>query len=578
MCAMKSVLDIEVNDAQFKAYTAAYAKYEAALGKQAEMWKKAGMEQGKIGAHFQKMTAQLMAQSHANREAGEAGKKQLVNLRQSDQLWTSMSRNTRDVSKNILGATTSLLRWTGILSAVSGLFGAGGLYGIDRMAAGVSGQRQSAMGRGVSLGEQSAFRNFDRLFGGDATSFLDTTSGMLTDPRKSWSLATMGVNANGSTEETAVNLLKAMRQRARGTDTSQLGMLDTQTGIGAGADVWRRLHDMGDPEFSKMMAANQRDIKSLGVGDKTAEAWVDFNRQMQRAGQQIENVFVNGLTKLAGPLGNLSAAFVHLVKDVMGSDMLKDGIKSLAHWLDDFSKEMESGQFQRNVKDLIDGVGGLADQLRPWAHPLDALMASAPSPLKSLLGVKGADVPKGQMPWSRPETRPSWLHPQSDDARLGLPDGTLRKLAGPDMGDPELFGGEGYNGKVKGIADELRALERQNRSWSDTDNTAATQKALMQYGAAHNIQVTINNNTGGSAIAVVNQQHLSPRPRNSLNDETAVCQQSGHDARVQHHQCRDELVRDGRVWVLIPKPTVKHRNVRFRFPRHADEGRCAEHV
>jgi hypothetical protein len=215
-------------------------------------------------------------------------------------------------------------------------------------------------------------------------------------------------------------------------------------------------------------------------------------------------VFVNGLVRLSGPLSNLSAAFVHLVKDVMGSDMLKDGVKSLAHWLDDFSKTMETGEFQRHVKDLIDGVGGLADQLRPWAHPLDALLDSAPTPLKSLLGVKGSDVPKGQMPWSRPETRPSWLRPQSADERLGLPDGTLRKLAGPDMGDPELFGGEGYNAKVKGIADELRALERQNRSWTDRDDTAATQKALAQYGVVHHIDITINQVPGSDMTATVN--------------------------------------------------------------------------
>ena len=170
---VKAIIDVDVNDEKFANFKAQFDKYHAALGKQSEMWAKAGKSQTEIASHWQKLTAKMMAAQSVDSGQGDAQRKQITNLRQSEGLWASMQRSTKDVAKNIAGATTSLLRWTGILGAVSGLFGVGGLYGIDRMAASASGQRQSAMGRGLSVGEQSAFAtNFARIFGGNADPFL----------------------------------------------------------------------------------------------------------------------------------------------------------------------------------------------------------------------------------------------------------------------------------------------------------------------------------------------------------------------------------------------------------------------
>jgi hypothetical protein len=536
---VKSIIDIDVNDAKFAAFKAQFDKYHAALGKQSEMWAKAGKSQTEIANHWKLLTAKMMTQQHAKQETADEGKKAITNLRQSDSLWTSMQRSTKDVAKNIAGATTSLLRWTGILGAVSGLFGAGGLYGIDRMAASASSQRQSAMGRGLSVGEQSAFTtNFGRIFGGNADPFLSNVNEMMSDPRKSWSLATLGVANTGKTEDVAVNLLKAMRQRAKGTSDNQLGLLDTQTGVGAGTQVWRTLHDMSDKEFDSQVAKNQRDVSKLNVNDPTLKAWQDFTDQMHRAGQQLENVFIKGLVRLAGPLGHLSSAAIGLVETIMGSKGLKEGIKTLAGWIDSFAKDIESGEFDKSVQAFMSGIADMVDSMRAFAHPQDWLNSSfkpgsLPDKLVKYFTFKGTPY-EGMDPemfGGGGSTKAFGRYRgDPDDLALGLPNGTVRRLAGVD---PDMFGGgaTGANdAERKRIAERLESLERYYRKWTDTDNAPSVQKAMASYAmggpdnfdkilAAHptdwqknipadaqRLVLTINNNTGGNAVAVVNAQ------------------------------------------------------------------------
>jgi hypothetical protein len=541
--SVKAILDIDVNDAKFAAFKAQFDKYHAALSKQSEMWTKAGKSQTQIASHWQQLTAKMMAQQNAKKETSDEGKKAITNLRQSDSLWTSMSKNTKDVAKNIAGATTSLLRWTGILGAVSGLFGAGGLYGINRMAASASSQRQSAMGRGLSVGELSAFNtDFGRIFGGNADPFLSNVNEMMSDPRKSWGL--MGVNNNGKTEDVAVNLLLRMRQRARSTDDRNLGMLDTQTGVGAGTQVWRTLHDMSDKEFNAQIAKNRADVARLNVPDPTLKAWQDFTDQMHRAGQQLENVFIKGLVKLSGPLGDLSQAAVKTMTTLMSKDgIIEQGIGHLAKWIEGLAKSMSSNDFQNALAKFTGSITDLSDLIHHVAHPFESVGSSVADKALALkewlqptrggvtssigaynryLGRKdfAYGFPAGLLEAMKKAESGSSLYPAiSKKGAIGtfqfMPD--TAKQYGFDPFDPVASANHApdyirdllkkYGGDVK------EALAAYNYGPGNLDRVLAAHPTDWQNfvpaetrNYANKISLEINNNTGGSAVAVLNAQ------------------------------------------------------------------------
>jgi hypothetical protein len=182
-----------------------------------------------------------------------------------------------------------------------------------------------------------------------------------------------------------VALLKAMRSRAQ-TSNGQYGLLDQQTGLSVGSNVWRSLATMGEKEFQGHVSAYQADRNQLNIGDKTAEGWANFNRAMQRAGETLERTFVNGLTKLEGPLTKLSGAFNNLVATILGSKGVQQGIGKLGEWIDEFAGTIKDGSFQQSVLDFIAGVADMAETLKAWAHPIDTAGSKLSNPVSEYLG------------------------------------------------------------------------------------------------------------------------------------------------------------------------------------------------
>src|ERR1700678_1419005 len=144
--ALRSVLDIDLDDSKFQRFLDQFNKYQEALKKQPELWKKISALHGEHADNFAHM-AEIMGQvATLQKKSRDNIEGQEVHSRSIDRLWTSIGKNAKSFAGSIVDATKSLISWTGILGAVSGLLGAGGLFGIDRMAASVGRERVEAGG------------------------------------------------------------------------------------------------------------------------------------------------------------------------------------------------------------------------------------------------------------------------------------------------------------------------------------------------------------------------------------------------------------------------------------------------
>lgn len=561
---VKSILDIDVKDEKFQRFLELYQKYQNSLAQMPEKWKAVNLAQGQNAAGFEQIAAALAAHNTVLQETDEAEKKRVGNVKRTADLWTSMAKSSTTFAHNVVTAGASLLKWGGL---VFGGLAAGSLWGMDHLASSASGTRRQSMGLGMSTGELQAFRtNFSRVVDPDA--FLGTVNDIMTDPRKRWSASALGVGTDGSTEQTAVDLLKAMRSRARGTDVSMLGMLSQQTGVDVGTDVWRRLHDMGSGEFNSLIAGNRGDVARLGYSDRSGRAFTDFETQLERAKKQIEATFITGLVPLTPALSRLSVSVSSLIGNLMHSDLAKHGIDQLGAGIEWLGKKLSSNEFEKGVEDVLHSLGdigssflnfakGIRDDLpsiqttlhaiahpedtaRGWMsnqakkifHPDDYYRSASKGEVSAFLARIDQDnkLPAGTTArvWQR-ESSSSFDPANSSKGAIG-PFQFMPRTAAAFGANPHSFvdsaNAEGYylhqlQDRYKGdIRKALAAynfgpgnldsvIKRYGNDWMG--HVPAETRNYVSATSGQGVRIEINNNTGGNAVVSASQLGAAAR-------------------------------------------------------------------
>lgn len=369
--AVKSIIEIDLNDSAFKRFASAWDAWRkradkpiAALSKDVSVLK----SQTEI---MRAQTDFLRAQKKLEQEKEESLGRQLS-------LWGHIATRTRDFSDRLQGVH-SLLTRLGVGTAIAGLMGAGSLWGLDRLGATVGAGRRAAQGLGVSYGEQRAFRlNYERLV--DAPGFLSGVANALSSPGGAVPLAALGFNQHAlqgqGAAQAAAQLIPALKRFADNTQPEMLAPLMQAyhlDQLGIGLEDLRRLRATSPQELAGITRSYRTDIGALGLQDKTARAWQDFYIQMERAGDTIETVFVKKLTPLIPGLTDLSHSVVKAIETLLGpSDKINAGLTKFGQSIEWLAGYVGSDEFQGKIKDFGTAVGNVANDIKAvwnFFHP-----------------------------------------------------------------------------------------------------------------------------------------------------------------------------------------------------------------
>lgn len=359
--AVKSVIDVEVNDEEFRRFTELFDRYKKHLADMPKDWVEGGREILKTRHLFEQIGALLLAQNALTRHRAEEERKASDESRKGASHWHSIARSSREFAGNVAGAARSLLRVTEVGGFVGGLLGIGGLFGLDRLAGAVGTGRRTALGLGIPYGASQAFSvDYGRLV--EPGGFLTGVSEALRDVTKRSSLYGAGLTeqdlAGKNTGQVAVELIGHLKAIADRTPTGLLAQQLQALGLGQFITLqdFQRLKATPAAEVASYGASFLRDRNALGLSPANQRIWQDFSVQMTRAGAEIENVFVRGLRPLIPGLTNLSSSFAKAVTTFLSN-------KHLSEWLTDFGKGIEaaaryvgSDEFQKTIKTVIDDV------------------------------------------------------------------------------------------------------------------------------------------------------------------------------------------------------------------------------
>jgi hypothetical protein len=253
-----------------------------------------------------------------------------------------------------------------------GLIGMGaGLFGLEKLADSVSSNRVAAQQLGISTGEKAAFDlNFGNRFGLDS-SFVSKVQDVQADLNQRWQFAGLHLQNEAATEDHAtlsadvIKRAKVLWDEAGPQGHNKSWMLGS--GLSGFMDFaqWQGIGAHSTAEVNEAADNYARDARRLSVPDADQKSWQDFSIQIQRAGQQIENVFIKGLVPLLGPLQHLSEDVVHMVEAFLGSQALKDGIaklsegiKWLADWMASPAFETDLQGFLKAIEEASQGIKG----------------------------------------------------------------------------------------------------------------------------------------------------------------------------------------------------------------------------
>lgn len=388
--ALRSIVSVDVDDNAFKAYLTLFTKYQATLAQMPRQW--AAINQATAAANAP--LANLLAALGAQTQFLQQGARNAQNLNRATtstgHSMRTLVRDTRDMARNIGSATAALLKWSSLTGVVGGLVGAGGLFGIDRLAMSAGNLRVGAARLGM---QPSQFQAYNAAYGNripDASGFLSTINAMMQDvtqqtgfygagmPRSMW--AGKGKNAADVAPEMLGYLRKIWIDAGPNMGQNALNA----RGLGQLGNQAQAMAEMSPDEFRKWQQIALDYSKKLAEINKPANliAWQDFYSKLELAKATLQDKLITVLFEgnLPQVLGKLSEAFSNMLVDVLKSQNFKDvlgmvttGLDKFGHWLTDTDKETADSRkaFVDGVKSIGTAAVILAKDLAWLAKKLD---------------------------------------------------------------------------------------------------------------------------------------------------------------------------------------------------------------
>lgn len=375
---VKSILEIDVNDKAFKDFAARFEKYRDAVKKLPGAWKETEKVTDNLTENFVSMTAAVLAQTDAmkaaNRQYGGA-----------ERATAQMARNTAKTAANIAGATLNLFKWIGIGS----LLGGAGLFGIGSIANAVGSQRRSALGLGITTGQQSAYGvAYNRFV--DTNSMLGNIADAKSDWSKRWVFGAMGMgNPDGQNPaQLGVDMMvRAKEMFDKSGQSEQEAKASGLLEIFSMEDL-RRLHNTSMKELREREGEYNGSVGQLSRQDEINKKWQDFSDRVRNSGYVLQGLIVDKLGgKIIPALDKLSRASVDVLDKFLGNPKFDEWIDSIGTGIEKLASYIGTPEFASKMKTFSGDIVAVADGV----HKALAFLGVVPS------GAPLGTVPAGAM-------------------------------------------------------------------------------------------------------------------------------------------------------------------------------------
>jgi len=389
----------EVDSGKFDEFHRRFGAFKEALDKMPDAWRATGEAAAEAQGEIEKATSDFLEMSNGMVELLEDAKKLNQASESSARRWKDMASATANVATNIAKATGSLLKWAAINTVIGTLTGGGALFGMDKLAESVSADRTRSMGLGTTYGGLGAFRTqFGRL--GDAEGILGRVSAALASPEGRSIFQQLGMGQgelNGDTADVATNAIVRMKETLDRIPKGQLATGLQATRLDQLIDITtaRVLQNMSREEVAGLAGGMAGLRKRLDLSPAQQATWQGFLTKLDAAGKIIQSKFIDSLSGMAGPIGNLANSFARLLAVVMREGgMLESFIGLVADGFEWLVKKL-APENEDNVRKALERWEGHVIFAAQSVFKLGEVAAKLGSLLAWILGVSPAAAATG---------------------------------------------------------------------------------------------------------------------------------------------------------------------------------------
>lgn len=488
--AAKSIIEVDVNDEKFLSFMDKFNEYQAALEDLPEAWRASAQGIGDSARETSKASSEAEGMTKAFLDGVDALNMMVNNLdrintslddankRQSDlnkktagssSIFGKLKKDSKEFAGHIKDATVSLLSWGGIVGLFTGVLGAGGLFGLNRLASTASAQRFTSMGLNTSIGAlDSTAINYQRAVA-NPTATLGAIRDTQADLSQRWKFQAMGIN---NPDRSPDQLLPEMIRAARSIFTQTGGTLQGANAYGLtnffSIDDLNRFKNMSDAEIDAMEKRAKRDAQLLQITDEQARQWQDFNVQLDYSSQSIKNTFIRGLGPLTPGLTKLSDALSGAIDTVLQSPELGKWIDGLAGGIQRFGDYLASPDFKNDVENFmvkVEKLGKVIGKVVDW-------IIGKTDTTGIIDGVKSESTILNANPVTDPKTGKTYTPGSEDDPHVwGWLKGVKRFFSGGDVAPVDPLPAN-VNAKGRTIADRFN--NPGNLRWAEGYETSNT--------------------------------------------------------------------------------------------------------